>query len=416
VPVTFNLTLDSAPAGGLATIALNGPADAWFGVGLAASVMSDAPYTLVVNSTGVYEQKIGTCGSEAEHCPGDALAKSITVVSDTTADGVRSVVVTRPFKGASPKHHTFDPALDATLKFIAAVGTGQAFGYHKSHAASTLALLAPAGTPTCVCNLGATGKLCGANGTDCKEFTKSCTPEWDGVAAHQGGDLLAQHNPTCNARQYAGGLTCCGHRRILLDADQDPGEALLRYHMKFRFWFQEYKPAAAVGATPSAAKASHVDLPRYYQQTEGNAGEYDIPPAFRREGDPPIPGYPHWPVSKKGEGGLHPTPGTTCTGDCPDGPDCDCVHTITYRWSWENVALIYAGGHCHAPSCVSIDLYKNDTATGRLELLCHQASLYGAGNVGDDKYDEAGYVALPPCLWGAKEEGLLPLAVVCACR
>ena len=55
------------------------------------------------------------------------------------------------------------------------------------------------------------------------------------------GDLLAQQNPTCNSRQYSGGLSCCGHRRILLDTDQDPGDELLRYHMKFRFWFQEYE-------------------------------------------------------------------------------------------------------------------------------------------------------------------------------
>ena len=33
-------------------------------------------------------------------------------------------------------------------------------------------------------------------------------------------DLLAQRNPTCNSRQYAGGLRCCGHKRIMLDADQ----------------------------------------------------------------------------------------------------------------------------------------------------------------------------------------------------
>ena len=44
-------------------------------------------------------------------------------------------------------------------------------------------------------------------------------------------------------------------------------------------------------------------------------------------------------------------------------------------------------------------------------FLCHahaQVSLYGKGNVGVDRFDEAGYVALPPCLWGGEEEGLQP--------
>ena len=34
--------------------------------------------------------------------------------------------------------------------------------------------------------------------------------------------------------QYAGGLSCCGHRRIMLDADQEVRPELLQYHMKFR--------------------------------------------------------------------------------------------------------------------------------------------------------------------------------------
>ena len=47
-------------------------------------------------------------------------------------------------------------------------------------------------------------------------------------------------------------------------------------------------------------------------------------------------------------------------------------------------------------------------ATGTPELLCRQVSLYGKGDVAVDRFDEAGYVTLPPCLWGSAEEGLLP--------
>jgi len=42
-----------------------------------------------------------------------------------------------------------------------------------------------------------------------------------------------------------------------------------------------------------------------------------------------------------------------------------------------------------------------------MELLCHQGPVYGQGNVTVDKYDEAGYLSLPPCLWG-DDKGLSP--------
>lgn len=119
---------------------------------------------------------------------------------------------------------------------------------------------------------------------------------------------------------------------------------LLRYHMKWRFWFQEYKPAAsaataaAAAATTAGAQPSHYGLDRIYFQTEAHAGEYDIPPAFALPGDP-VAGYDKWPLNT-------PTPGTTCTGTCPDGPDCECVHTIHYNFdiSNRNTRLVYAGG------------------------------------------------------------------------
>ena len=102
---------------------------------------------------------------------------------------------------------------------------------------------------------------------------------------------------------------------------------------------------------------------------------------------------------------VRPT-GTTCTGTCPDGPDCECIHTITYRWTVSNIRLLYAGGHCHAPACLDLTLYHTDS--GVLKTLCVQKPVYGKGNFPADKFDEAGYVALPPCLWGDASEGLTP--------
>merc|ERR1719447_453715 len=66
----------------------------------------------------------------------------------------------------------------------------------------------------------------------------------------------------------------------------------------------------------------------------------------------------------------------------------------------QGVKLIYAGGHCHAPSCISIELYNADT--GR--LLCRQTPVIGQSH---KTFDEEGYIAIPPCLWSPDEDGLI---------
>jgi len=210
----------------------------------------------------------------------------------------------------------------------------------------------------------------------------------------QGGDVL----PPAVVTMKEGLSTCSkttGCTGITFEADSSTDDGKAR-----KTWFKQKTVEANGQAGWQSyvvdANPSHYNLPRYYYQTEASAGEYDIPPAFRRAGEPQIPGYPWLPVSSKGN--LHLTPGTSCTGDCPDGPDCVCVHTITYHWPMSNARMLYAGGHCHAPSCISIELDKNDT--GMPELLCNQTTVYGKGEVSRDKYDELGYIVLPPCLWG----------------
>ena len=56
---------------------------------------------------------------------------------------------------------------------------------------------------------------------------------------------------------------------------------------------------------------------------------------------------------------------------------------------YTGINLIYAGGHCHAPSCISMELYHADTG----ELLCAHYPLYGQTH---QIFDELGYLALPP--------------------
>jgi len=372
--------------GGEVRLTATGPADVWFGFGLNATLMASQPYALVINEDGVMERRLGTCPAvEGNHCPGAELEQSIQVVSNEVVGGLRTVVMTRSVRGLTKDHYSFKPEED-TIHMITAIGRSPKFAYHDRHGPAVLSLLT-VGSPVCICDLGEVGRLCEKGGVNCRSFERNCKDP---------GPLVDQKNPTCSSATYAGGLNCCMHKKYLLDeaqAEESKKRDVLRYHQKYRFWFQEYTK------DPMTGKASHTNLDRIYYQTEADAGEYDIPPAFQKPGGPPIVGYEDWPLRQ-------PTPGTTCTGTCPDGPDCACEHTIVLTWTVDAMRIIYAGGHCHAPSCISMELFYKDLETGSWNILCSLVPKYGAGSPAD-RFDEKGFVALPPCLWSEdRAEGL----------
>merc|ERR1719369_264581 len=348
-----------------ATITMSGPNGQWFSVGLNTPnfVMKDAPYTIVVDGSGnVSERKLG------DHDPGTVIDSTLTVTSNTIKDGVREVVMTRPFKGKTPDHYTFDPKV-TNIPLISASGLGPVFAYHgpKLRSGGTIKL-SVLDSPTCICNGGIKGSINGI------PFHKDCLPE-------PKGDLVQQKNPTCWVETYQGGLSCCHHGNILLDKDQTPPEELLTYHIKFRFYFQPYTEATAT------KPASHTNLLRMYYQTEANAGEYDVPKCS-----------PTTPT----EDCVHEITAHFQVKDmmreCPLRKDPSCWGNTT---GYEGINLIYAAGHCHAPSCISMELYNADTGM----LLCSHYPVYGKTH---QVFDELGYLAIPPCLWGPETEGLAP--------
>jgi len=355
--ITVSLKLDTTVTDGLATITMTGPDGVWFGVGWNADSMGDRPYVIIVDGQGaVTERKLG------DHDPGTPLTPTqVQVKSNTVVNGNRTVILTRAFKGATYQHYTFDPTV-SSIPFINAIGSTSYFDIHKMKSSSTLSL-SIVGQPTCVCNNGLQGWINGMS------FSKACLDE--PIA-----DLIQQKNPTCWIQTYAGGLFCCHHQNILLDADQPVDPRVDVTFLKFRFYFQDYIPP-----TPEKPKPSHLSLHRFYFQTEAFAGEYDII-------------------------------------QCPAGtPSSECVSEITARWQVKDMLdcdpndpntcqitkngfnLIYASGHCHAPSCISLELFNADTG----ELLCSQIPVYGTNN---DIFNELGYIAIPPCLWGY-EDGLI---------
>jgi hypothetical protein len=201
-----------APPVANATISLTGPSGAWFGVGFDAENMGDAPYTIVVDGNGnVDERKL------ADHAAGEVLPPSLQVLSNTvSSDGIRTVVISRPLKGASPEYYTFNPAVSG-VPYIAAVGASTDFAYHKARGGSTV-FLVEVGAPMCICSDGKTGSI---NGVPFS--TSRC------LQSPPHSDLAHQKNPTCHIETYTGGLSCCTHKSILLDKDQEIPPAVDTY-------------------------------------------------------------------------------------------------------------------------------------------------------------------------------------------
>eukprot|EP01063_Lacrimia_lanifica_P020562 TRINITY_DN2785_c0_g1_i1.p1 TRINITY_DN2785_c0_g1~~TRINITY_DN2785_c0_g1_i1.p1 ORF type:complete len:709 (+),score=227.02 TRINITY_DN2785_c0_g1_i1:67-2193(+) len=333
------------------TITATGPADVWFAAGFNAQAMAETPYAILMFPDGsVQERKLGT-QSEDHHDPGTQLAAQVLVASNTVAAGLRTVVMTRALAGKTADHFTFT-GKPAVLPMINAVGAGATLEYHKVKGPATLTLLGS--KPACLCVGKEQGKI------DGQAFPMNCNPEPQ-------SDLLQQHNPSCFPDTYRGGLQCCKHGNFLLDADQEVPPGVMEYYMKFKFYYQPYDASY------------HQDLPRWYFQTENSHTEYDVP---------------------------------ACTGE-------PCVHSITARTigglqaavpadvqkASKGYKFIYCGGHCHTPSCLSLELYNGETGN----LICRQEPVFGKGT--GDRFEEPGYVALPPCLWG-DEPGLLPPPVL----
>ena len=135
--LTFSVSLDpKAAAGtGVATITLVGPDGKWFGCGLGAQAMAEMPNAIIVSGNGtVFEQKLDN------QAAGRRLATSVAVTSNGVVGGVRTVTMTRAFKGITADHYTFDPA-KPSIDFVNAVGQGASFAYHgNTRAAATLSL------------------------------------------------------------------------------------------------------------------------------------------------------------------------------------------------------------------------------------------------------------------------------------
>lgn len=385
----------------------------WFAIGLGASSMciqmqadectTGGPYAIIVLPpegnlpSRLVERKLDYHGA-GRVLEQINLDYNITVHSneieteDETGKRRRVVRFTRPLQGPTDDYYSFPPSDLETkpLKIILAKGCpgSTQFGRHCGHQSPDPISFAKVDKWQEIQRDGIKGQI------DGKPFEKSCPME-------PKGDLKKQGNPTCKLETYQGGLNCCIHEKFLLDQNQTVPwqDQVLEYRLKFRFYYQDYikgtnaeeeaeEPERFNEEETSKANPSHLDLPRFYWQTEVGAGEYDVPECHN-----------------------------------PSDPS-SCVHVITSRWKVEDfgdmeyfpkddetvgIELIYAGPHCHAPTCLSMELYNDDTG----ELLCRVEPLRGEGrnrknDASKEAYDEAGFLAIPPCMWShRKGEGLM---------
>eukprot|EP00941_MAST-03F_sp_MAST-3F-sp1_P004163 g4163.t1 len=373
-------------------LTISGPSSVWFGVGLDAQAMSDLPNVIIVEGDGsVSERKLGN------HDPGTLISSQFKVLSNTVKGEVRTVVLHRGLVGSTSDHYTFSEksVSSGLFNIIGAVGNGSKYAFHKAASPATISLVALGGN-NCICETAPLQQIGDPLLGGMQNFAKNCLPE-------PFADLKRLNNTICTLEQYKGGLFCCKHGNKLVDKDQTaeswPG-VKLNYRLKFRFWFQEVqninpttkvRTAVDINNPLIREQASHQDLPRLFQETEAWAGEYAIPqcPA----GTPPD--QCKYVITSH----FHPI----------DVIDKNWAGVDLIKGGWDGVdslSLIYLSGHCHAPSCISMTLINSDTGM----VLCDIKPIYG--NNDKERFDEAGYVAIPPCLTSQHGQPGLPEPII----
>jgi hypothetical protein len=104
---------------------------------------------------------------------------------------------------------------------------------------------------------------------------------------------------------------------------------------------------------------------------------------------------------------------------CEKGKDGHWIHTMNGTWTVADmhpirsrtaepqianasgVKFLSIHGHCHAPTCISFELFNVDTG----EKICSQRPMYGSGNSSED-FAEEGYINIAPCVFGLKDDFL----------
>lgn len=307
---------------------MTGPSDVWFGVGFNAGAMKDQPYAIIVDGTlgNVSERKL------ADHGPGSLLNASLEVVSNTVSDGVRTVVVSRHVKGDTKDHYSFQTT-PGDLALISAVGNTADLSYHKSRTGGTITLL-PTRDQACVCPALETHYLTYMDEVTLQFGEYNCEDRPRSDMARY-GELVGRQGPNmaCHVDTYHGGLQCCRHSWLLTDRNQDsqiPRDQVDTYYLKWRYYFQEYKPAT------SSSPASHKHLHHWVFLIDQAVNDYEEDnTAYGEESMGKITAK----LTAK-DMGLEDTSKPTDDG-APPVPS-----------NYTKITPLVMTPHCHGPSCI----------------------------------------------------------------
>ena len=204
-------------------------------------------------------------------------------------------------------------------------------------------------------------------GNQCCENDLSCTHS----------DLLQHRNPTCDVRAYTGGQSACHHLFSLLDEDQDIPwpDTPITYTHKYRFHYQDWSEGYHAAVSYSGGK-DNWDVGAGGKDRKAGA-EYDVPKCATG-----IPGCKmedgHW------------------------------VHYVIGTWDAKDMGMasvkpVVVHMHCHAPTCLSMTLYDDDTNA----TICREDAAYGGNGSSSayrGKWGERGFIAMPPCIFSAGDK------------
>jgi len=220
---------------------------------------------------------------------------------------------------------------------------------------------------TCICRdpKSKSGTINGAR------FHSPCAP-------YPTSDLIKTNNSICDIRAYNGGLRCCTGGSLLLDVDQEVPAPTDSFFMKYRFYFEEY--------------TTQQNTFRVWWSTEARNNEYDVPKSSANCLDPTTPKED---CEHTIRSVFHGVDMLGLSGCMMQGDINSCGNVTRIKDEDAGLfQLTYAGAHCHAPACTSMELWNEDTK----ELLCEVKAVFGTEAQCEMK--------LPPCVWGSAAEGL----------
>jgi len=356
-----------------AILTFKGPANVWFGVGFNAGSMADKPYAVIVDGLGkVTERKLD------EHSPGVLLNSSLTILANSVVDNIRTVVVHRSVKGFTGAHYSL-PTSAGDLGLIAAIGDSVELAYHKSRVGGTITLL-PTKENACVCQPTEKFYISYMNSSTQAFGVYDCVDEpRSDMAKHGDGTRRNVTNQACHMETYHGGLQCCKHSWFLTDIEQDqmiPKDKVDTYYLKWRYYFQEYRPAS------DTESASHKHLHHWVFLIDAQVNDYEEDNAeYGVESVGWIAAH-----LKAKDMGLEDIGKQTDDGGPP-------VPT-----NFTSITPLVMTPHCHAPSCIRQEFWNADTG----EIICNMTAAYGDEKYGSTKevFNEADYIAILPCIFG----------------